>query len=287
MRVKVTTTEARSILTRSSGYLNTVSSHSLQPYMGCSFGQSLCGVGCYVQHNRFVTGGAPWGSLVVAKTNAAELYRSHHACERRWAQRRGVPFSIFMSSATDPFLPHETRLGISRQVLETMLDVPPDELIVQTHTAAVLDHLRVIKDLSMRCKLRVHISIETDCEQLQGLPPPPSKVEQRLQAARILRDHGVYTVITVAPLLPIAAPVRFFQRIAEVADAVVLDHFIGGDGSRNGTRTRRTGLPARMETIQPGSTSLDYLQQMVGIARRVMPGRVGTGIDGFAGRLLK
>ena len=168
-----------------------------------------------------------------------------------------------------------------------MLDTPPDELIVQTHTAAVLDHLLVIKDLSMRCKLRVHISIETDCERLEGLPPPPSKVERRLHAAHTLRDHGVHTVVTVAPLLPIAEPARFFERIAEVADAVVLDHFIGGDGSRNGARTRRTGLPACMEAIQPGSTSLDYLQQMLSIARRVMPGRVGVGRDGFADRLLK
>ena len=36
------------ILTRAGGYLRDVCSHSLQPYRGCSFGRSLCGVACYV-----------------------------------------------------------------------------------------------------------------------------------------------------------------------------------------------------------------------------------------------
>jgi hypothetical protein len=42
------------------GYLRTVTSHSLQPYRGCTFGNSLCGVGCYVQHNRHLLAGRQW-----------------------------------------------------------------------------------------------------------------------------------------------------------------------------------------------------------------------------------
>jgi hypothetical protein len=51
-------------------------------------------------------------------------------------------------------------------------------------------------------------------------------------------------VVTVSPLLPIADPERFFARLAGLADAVVIDHFIGGDGTPDGSRTLRTGLPA-------------------------------------------
>jgi hypothetical protein len=39
----------RSILIRASGSLESVCSHSLQPYRGCPFGASPCGVGCYVR----------------------------------------------------------------------------------------------------------------------------------------------------------------------------------------------------------------------------------------------
>jgi hypothetical protein len=88
----------------------------------------------------------------------------------------------------------------------------------------------------------------------------------------------------VAPLLPIEDPHVFFARIAEAADAVVLDHFVGGDGSPGGARTARTKLPAAMEAVLPGSSQLAYRDQMLAIARQHLPGRVGLCRDGFAGR---
>jgi hypothetical protein len=132
----------------------------------------------------------------------------------------------------------------------------------------------------------MHLSVESDRDTLPGLPRPAASVERRLEAARALRDLGIRTVVTVSPLLPIRDPRRFFDRIAEAADAVVLDHFIEGDGTPDGSRTARTALPVAMEAVHPGSTCLAYRDEMVEIARQVMPGRVGVSRDGFAGRLL-
>ena len=84
-----------------------------------------------------------------------------------------------------------------------------------------------------------------------------------------------------------ANPEAFLRRLAEVADAVVIDHFLEGDGSRDGSRTLRTALPAAMVALNPHSTSLAYRQEIVELACRVMPGRVGVSRDGFAGRLLE
>ena len=50
-------TDVANPLTRTGGYLAGVTSHSLQPYRGCPLGSSLCGVGCYVQHNPWLTRG--------------------------------------------------------------------------------------------------------------------------------------------------------------------------------------------------------------------------------------
>jgi hypothetical protein len=91
-------------------------------------------------------------------------------------------------------------------------------------------------------------------------------------------------VITVSPLLPVADPERFFARLAEAANAVVIDHFIAGDGTANGARTRRTELPQAMAAVEPKSVSLAYREEIVAVARRHFPGRVGVNIDGFAGR---
>src|SRR5580700_11964626 len=100
-----TSTTVKSILTRSSGYLTTVCSHSLQAYRGCPFGAALCGVGCYVRHNIYVTQGREWGSFLEARTNAAEAYLAAYERERAWARRSRERFVIFLSSASEPFPP--------------------------------------------------------------------------------------------------------------------------------------------------------------------------------------
>lgn len=281
----VTETTIDNILTRTTGFLRTVTSHSLQPYRGCSYGNSLCGVGCYVQHNRHLLRGRGWGSFLEVRTNAAESYLAHCERERNWAHRRGESFSIFCSSSTDPFVPQEVRYGVTGRLLEAMARQPPDELIVQTHSPLVTREVERLSRLAERCRVRVHVSIETDRESLPGLPPPAAPVEKRLSACGALREAGLFTVVTVAPLLPIADPERFFARIGAVADAVVLDHFIGGDGSADGSRTRQTGLPAAMFQTEPQSLRLEYRESMVEVARRHVA-RVGVHVDGFAGRWL-
>lgn len=275
------------ILTRTSGFLRTVSSHSLQPYRGCALGTSLCGVGCYVQHNWHLTRGERWGSFVEARTNAADSYRRQYAAERAWARRSRGTFGIFLSSSTEPFQPLERTARITRQVLEAMLDAPPDFLILQSHSHHLADYADLYRDLAKLCDLRLHLSIESDRNELPGLPRSASPVVKRMESAKKLRQAGLRVVITVSPLLPIENPEKFFADLAEVADAVVIDHFIGGDGSADGTRTKSTPLAAAMAAIDPESVTLAYRDRMIEIARRYFPGRTGVSIDGFAGRMLE
>jgi hypothetical protein len=299
----ISETTIKNVLTRTSGFLRTVTSHSLQPYCGCTFGNSLCGVGCYVQHNGHLLRGRSWGSFLEVRTNAAQSYLDNYDAETAWARRcadgdglqsqivgksgpAGGPFSIFCSSATDPFVPQEFRYGITRSVLEAMLRRPPDRLILQTHSHRVAEYAPLLRDLAEQCDVRVHVSIETDRERIPGLPPSASSVESRFGTCARLRDAGLWTVVTVSPLLPIEDPERFFARIAQVADAVVLDHFIGGDGSADGGRTQRTPLPSAMRQLDRDSTELAYRDRMGAVARHHLPGRVGINVDGFAGRYL-
>ena len=284
MALEIVETTVKNVLTRTTGFLRTVTSHSLQPYRGCTFGNSLCGAGCYVRHNGHVTRGRAWGGFLDVRTNAAESYRLNRDREARWARKGGGRFSIFCSSSTDPFLPQERKYGVTESLLEAMIDAPPDLLVLQTHTHRVADYLPLLLRLGERCELRVHVSIETDRDAIPGLPPHASPVERRFEACGRLKSAGLRTVVTVAPLLPIEDPRCFFRRIADVADAVVIDHFIEGDGSPEGQRTQRTALPAAMKEIDPASVTLEYRDRMAAVAREFLPGCVGVNIDGFAGR---
>lgn len=283
-------TTIKKVLTRAeSGFLlnaagsGPVCSHSLQPYQGCAFGNALCGVGCYVRANFYVTKGRPWGSFLEVRTNAAQSYRDCYQAEKRWAQKTRGIMSVFCSSSTDPFLPQEDRYGVTKSILEAMLELPPDRLILQTHTHRVTKYREIYLLLKHKCELRFHVSIETDRPSMPGLPPHASPVKERLEACRELRRLGHKVVVMVAPLLPIDDPDTFFRTIADVADAVVIDHFIVGDGTPDGHNTKRTGLPASMSQVDPASIQLTYRDKIVEIARRHMPGRVGVSMDGFAG----
>lgn len=165
-----------------------------------------------------------------------------------------------------------------------MLSDPPDLLIVQTHSHLVANYQEILHRLASRTSVRIHISIESDRDRLPGLPPPASSVARRMLAARTLRESGLFTVITVSPLLPIERPEIFFQQCGEASNALVLDHFVGGDGSAQGRRTRQTALPVAMEACHPGSSSQEYLHEVVTLARLHYPGPIGLSREGFAGR---
>lgn len=271
----------KEILTRATGFLAQVTSHSVNPYRGCAYGKSTCGVACYVQFNPYLTRGEAWGSFLEARTNAASAYRASYAREAAWARKRYGSFGVFMSSSTDPFQPIEKKLGITRALIEVMTELPPDVLILQTHSHLVAQYAALYPALAAHTDLRIQISVESDRDRLPGLPPPASSVARRLEAAASLKSMGLRTIVAMSPLHPIADPEAFFRRVAECADAVIIDHFIEGDGSPNGARTRKTRLPVVMEQVAPGSTDLAYRDEVAKIAARYLP--VGVSAEGFAG----
>ncbi|MFM1801180.1 MAG: hypothetical protein RJA81_532 [Planctomycetota bacterium] len=284
--MKVEPIDIRSILTRSSGYLQSVCSHSLQPYRGCGLGQSLCGVGCYARHQQFLVKGREWGRFLDYKPNAAEIYCKTFDAEKNWARRTHGHMAIFCSSSTEPFPPQEKQLGITQACLAAMLEKPPDSLILQTHSHFVADHLALLSELDKKCRLRIQISIETDRATMPELPGHFSSIDRRINACEILHRSGLNVVVTVSPLLPIKNPDCFFRTLSQVAGAIVIDHYIGGDGSKNGSRTLKTPLPSSMKAVEPTSVSLSYRDKMACIAHQYLPGKVGLGIEGFAGRYL-
>src|SRR6187431_1350189 len=89
-------------------------------YVGCSFGCIYC-YAMFLPQNRRPK--EDWGKWFQAKTNAVELARK--------GARRVAGAAVYMSSVTDPYLPAERGLGLTRGILEALLPHQP-RLLIQT-----------------------------------------------------------------------------------------------------------------------------------------------------------
>ncbi len=273
--------ENKSILTPTSGYLAPGFTHTINAYQGCSFAGALCGTFCYAQHNHWITHGREWG-LYGAKADVRSAYRRDHDRIKRPARGEPGRLVIYMSSSTDPYLPQESRLGLTRALLEEMLERPPDALVIQTHHIQIERDVDLIVALSLKCRVWASITVETDQERLPGFPPHACSPRRRLETLGRLRASGILTQAAVSPLLPLADVEGFGRRLDAACDRVILDHFLIGDGSPGGARTRRTSLIERLAgSGQERWSRLDVLWEtrdaLAGIlgASRVLVGREG------------
>lgn len=236
----------KTILTPTGGFLATGYTHTINPYVGCAFAGALCGTFCYAQHNRWITQGRPWG-LFGAKQNLREVYRRDY--DRLRKPRHGVsrPLKIYMSSSTDPYIPQEHRLGLTRSLLEEMVERPPDVLVIQTHNTLVRRDLDLILKLSALCELWVSLTVETDMDPVPGFPSHACPPARRLDTLKVFREAGVRTQAVLSPLLPLADPETFARALDAACERIVIDHYLLGDGSPNGLRTKRTDFAHLLE----------------------------------------
>jgi DNA repair photolyase len=241
-------------LTPTGGFLKGFA-FSLNPYVGCTFGDNGGCPFCYVRMLPIARSkpGA-WGSWVIAKPNLAHLLdRELGSLE---AARRLDKTTVFMSSATDPYQGIERRLGITRAVLEAFIRRPVRRLLIQTRSPIIERDIDLIRELGAHAI--VSITLETDDEAVRrALTPTSPSVERRIRTARRLREHGIFVQLAIAPMMP-NNPSRFATLAADAADRVIIDTYFDGDGSC-GARSRALGmgeLYARLgfgEWFRPGA----------------------------------
>jgi DNA repair photolyase len=277
------TIDNKSILSATRGFLSSGYTHTLNPYSGCAYANTVCGLFCYAQHDGNITRGRAW-QLYGAKKNAASAYRADY--DRLKRPRRGEPKSlkIFMSSVTDPYVPQEKTQGITRSVLLEMLERPPDVLVIQTHATLVERDIDIVEILSRQCRLWVSITIETDMDELPPVfPRHASLPSRRTQTLAMFHGRGIPTQATVSPLLPLRDPVSFAEKLDAACDRVILDHYLIGDGSKNGLRTKRTGFGELLTAAGFEEwTHLEKLWEIRDVLQRVLgQDRVLVSCEGF------
>lgn len=271
-------TPATRALTPTGGFLGGFS-YSLNPYVGCAFGDNGGCPFCYVRALPVARARAgPWGTWVIAKSNLLEvLARELRALERAGKLERAA---VFMSSATDPYQGMERRMRLTRGALELFVRRPPRRVLLQTRSPMIERDLDLLMRLGPR--LIASISVETDDEQVRrALAPTSPSIARRLATARRLRAAGVFVQLAIAPMMP-NHPQRLAALADGAADRVVVDTYFDGDGS-GGRRSRALGmgeLYARLGYegwFEPGAER----ELMAAMRARLGEGRVLFSREGF------
>jgi DNA repair photolyase len=252
---------ARSIFSPATGFIQRGGfAWTCNPYVGCSFGCIYC-YAMFLPQNRRPK--EDWGRWFQAKINAIELARKQAP--------KIAGQALYMSSVTDPYLPAERSLLLTRGILEELLPHQP-HLLVQTRGPLVVRDLDLLRQFK---SVRVNMSIPTDSERLRRVfEPIAPPLEKRWQAIAEVKAAGVAVGICATPMLPLENSDAFVERLVGFgADVLVTQHFHDSGGSFGAD----TGPAARRLLQERRWTENDYHDVARKLQRRttVFEGEVG------------
>jgi len=177
--------------------------YSVNPYSGCSFN---C-IYCYIRGSKY---GENMAKTFSIKINAPELLEKQ--LSRR--AKKGEYGIIALSSSTEPYMPIEEKLKLTRKLLEIILKYKfPVE--VATKSKLVLRDLDLLKEIDknailpadLKPKLKhgaiISFSISTlDDKLAKILEPGAPKPRERLETMKKCKEEGFFTGVCFIPVLP-------------------------------------------------------------------------------------
>lgn len=233
---------ARSIFSPATGFIKRGGfDWTCNPYLGCSFGCTYC-YAMFLPQNRRPK--EEWGRWFQAKVNAVEL------AKRQAAKVAGQ--ALYVSSVTDPYLPAERSLHLTRGILEALLPHQP-RLLIQTRGPLVVRDLDLLRQFRA---VRVNMSIPTDSEDIrQAFEPKAPPLERRWRAIDEIRQAGVAVGVCVTPMMPLADPERFIERLIRFQpEVLVVQDFHDSQGGFGAD----TGKVARQALARRAWSHADY-----------------------------
>jgi DNA repair photolyase len=224
--------------------------YSLNPYVGCGFACEYCFAANFVADEQRK---ADWGHWVDIKIDAEEQIAR--------ADLRGK--KIFMSSATDPYQPLESRVRLTRRILEVLVQKQP-YLVVQTRSPLVTRDIDLLLRLD---QVRVNMSITTDSDEVRKkFEPSCASIDRRLEALAEVSCAGIPVSVCIAPMLPIENPQRFAKRILDIRPASVYTAYFHQKDRQFSASTR----PGAFEIAKHyGWTRDDYSRTLRELARHL------------------
>ena len=165
------------------------SGNGMNLYRGCQHGCIYCDSRslCYQINHVFED--------IEVKENALELLEQA-------LKRKRKPCMIGTGSMTDPYIPLEEELRLTRGALELIRDYGFG-VSVLTKSTRVLRDLDLLADINRRAKAVVQMTLTTHDDSLcRILEPNVSVTSERVAALKAFREAGIPTVVWLDPILP-------------------------------------------------------------------------------------
>jgi len=173
---------------------------SINPYRGCEHG---C-VYCYARPSHAFLGhsaGLDFERRLYAKRGAAARLREELA-RPGYARRDGGIRPMAIGVNTDAYQPLERELGITRSILEVLLEARHPVYLI-TKGSLIERDLDLLGELAAHNLLAVTVSLTTlDNALARRLEPRATAPQRRLRTLRTLAEAGIPTRISISPVIP-------------------------------------------------------------------------------------
>ena len=167
-----------------------LSSHNgMNLYRGCQHGCIYCDSRsrCYQMTHAFED--------IEVKENAIFLLEQALRSKRK-------PCMIGTGSMSDPYIPLESQLGLTRQALE-VIEKYGFGVAIQTKSDRILRDLDLLSNIHFKTKAVVQMTLTTIDDGLCHIIEPNVCVtSRRVEALKKFRDAEVPTVVWLCPILP-------------------------------------------------------------------------------------
>jgi DNA repair photolyase len=141
--------------------------------------------------------GADFESKIYVKKDAGALAERDLSQEAIWGEH------IAIGTATDPYQPAEREFGTTRAILEKMAVREGLSLSITTKSDQVVRDIDLLRRISERSSLTIHMTVTTLRARLARLLEPRApRPDLRLEAVRKLREAGIAVGVNAMPILP-------------------------------------------------------------------------------------
>ncbi len=167
----------------------------INPYRGCEFACKYC-YARYTHEFMEMRDGLDFERKIYVKQHSAWLLR-----QELKQVRAGQ--SIAIGTATDPYQPAERKFAITRAIMEEFARHQGLSLGLVTKSDLILRDLDLLRAISLKNRLSIHVTITTTKTDLARiLEPRAPRPDLRFKAVRALVEAGIHTSINCAPVLP-------------------------------------------------------------------------------------